>query len=267
VTRTIALAPLLLAATAGAQEMPGMPSATAPSPGVLIPRIQGRVWLFEDGQTLVEESVRLEYGLARDLSISAELPIYQGFFDAPRPSDGDIGFGDMDLLLELRILREDLNAIDTVRASLFAGAELPTASGGFAEPTLNPCFGGVFSSITGRHGFDVSGRFTFNTGEGMTAPLFLTDLGDDFANLDAGYAYRIHPEAYGEERVAAWYLTFELNSVWTTGDNHEILVSPGLLIEAPTYAIELGVGIPLSMEVDPAPQVEFAFLAGVRLLF
>ena len=244
-----------------------MPSATAPSPGVLIPRIQGRVWLFEDGQSVIEESVRLELGLVRDLSISAELPVFQGFLDAPRPEGGDLGLGDMDLLVELRILREDLNAIDTVRASIFAGAELPTASGGFAEPSLNPCVGAVFSSITGRHGIDFSGRCTANTGSGMAAPLFLTDLGDDFANLDAGYAYRIHPEAYGEERAAAWYLTAEINSVWTTSGAHEVMLSPGLLIEAPTYAVELGVGIPLSMDVDPAPAVEFAFLAGVRLLF
>ena len=262
-----ALCALTCVSVVTAQEMPGMPSATAPSPGVLIPRLQGRVWLFDNSQTLLEESVRVEYGLMRDLSISAEVPIYQGFLDDPRPSDGTTGFGDLDLLAELRIFREDLNAIDTVRAAIFAGAELPTASHGFAEPSLNPCVGAVYSSITGRRGFDISGRFTLNTGSGMANPLFITDLGDDFINLDTGYAFRLYPEAYTEQREAAWYLTTELNSVWTTGGAHEVMLSPSLLIEAPTYAIELGVGIPLSMEVDAAPQVEFAFLAGLRLLF
>jgi len=244
-----------------------MPSATAPSPGVLIPRIQARAYFFEGSQTLVEESIRLEYGLARDLSLSVELPLFQGFLDAPRPSDGEFGLGDMDALVEFRILREDLNAIDTIRASIFAGAELPTASDGFANASLDPCLGAVFSSIAGRHGIDVSGRFTFVTGEGLADPIFLTDSGEDFANIDAGYAFRIHPEAYGEERAAAWYLTAEVNSVWTMGGEHEVVASPGLLIEAPTFAVELGVGIPLSEDLGRAPELEFSLLAGLRLLF
>jgi len=259
------------AGSAVAQEMPGMPSATAPSPGVLIPRVQARAWFLEGDQTLLEQSVRLEYGLVRDLSVSAEIPLYQGFFDPPRPSDGAFGLGDTDLLVELRLLREDLNALDTIRASVFAGAELPTATGGFADATLDPCIGAVFTSISGRHGVDLSARFTFVTGDGLDAPLFLTDLGEDFVNLDAGYGFRIHPERYGEERSAAWYLTAEINSVWTTAGQHEVVLAPGLLIEAPTYAIELGVALPLAEDLEgdrgAAPGLDFALLAGVRLLF
>ena len=266
--RTLAaLTPLALATASLAQEMPGMPSATAPSPGVLIPRFQGRAYLFEDGQTLLEESIRLEYGLARDLSMSVELTMFQGFLDAPLPADGKFGLGDMDALVELRILRDDLNAIDTIRASVFAGAELPTATAGFANASLDPCLGAVFSSITGRHGVDVSARYTFVTGDGLANPIFLTDSGDDFVNLDAGYAFRIHPEAYGEVRETAWYLTAELNSVWTVGGEHEVVLSPGLLIEAPTYAVEIGVGIPVAEDLGAAPELEFSLLAGLRLLF
>ena len=244
-----------------------MPSATAPSPGVLIPRIQTRALFFENGQYLLEESIRVEYGLARDLSISAEIPLLQGFFDAPRPADGEFGVGQADLLAELRVFREDINAIDTIRASVYAGAELPTATAGFGDPSINPCIGGVFSSITGRHGLDFSARYTFVTGDGMANPLLLTDEGDDFANLDAGYAFRIHPVEYGEVREAAWYITVELNSVWTTGGAHELVLSPGLLVEAPTFAIELGAGIPLSEDSGGAPRLDFALLAGLRLLF
>lgn len=266
------------AASAHAQEMPGMPSATAPSPGVLVPRLQARAWFFEADQTLLEQSVRLEYGLVRDLSVSAEVPLYQGFFDegffdagGPRPSDGEFGLGDTDLLVELRLLREDLNALDTIRASVFAGAELPTGTDGFSDASLDPCVGAVFTSITGRHGLDVSARYTFVTGDGLDAPLFVTDLGDDFANLDAGYGFRIHPESYGEDRTAAWYLTAEINAVWTTGGQYEVLLAPGLLIEAPTYAVELGVSIPLAEDLagprGTAPSLDFALLAGLRLLF
>ena len=244
-----------------------MPSATAPSPGVLIPRVQVRAYSFEDDQFLLEENIRFEFGLVRDLSISAEIPLFQGFFNAPRPTDGEFGLGDMDLLVELRVLREDINAIDTIRVSVFAGAELPTATNGFAQASLDPCIGAVFSSILGHHGIDLSARYTSVTGDGLASPIFLTDSGDDFFNLDAGYAFRIHPEEYAQTREPAWYLTAELNGVWTVGGEHELLLSPGLLIEAPNYAIELGVGIPLSEELASAPKLEFALLAGLRLLF
>lgn len=250
-----------------AQEMPGMPAATAPSPGVLVPRVQSRAYFFEDDQSLLEQNIRLEYGLVRDLSLSAELPLFQGFLDEPRPSDGEFGLGDADVLLEWRFLREDLNAVDTIRAAVFAGAELPTATDGFAAGSLDPCVGVVFMSIQDRHGIDLAARYTFVTGDGLDSPLFLTDSGDDFANLDAGYAYRIHPDAYGEERAAAWYLTAELNGVVTTGGEHELLLSPGLLIEAPTYAVELGCSVPLSEDLERAPRLDFAVLAGLRLLF
>ncbi|MFM2164180.1 MAG: hypothetical protein RL325_617 [Planctomycetota bacterium] len=262
-----AVAALVACAPALAQEMAGMPSATAPSPGVVIPRVQLHGFWFEDDQFLLEESLRVEVGLARDLSVSAELPLYQGFLNAPRPEDGEFGFGDMDLLVELRILREDLNAIDTLRASVFAGAELPTGSDAFSQGSVDPCVGAVFSSIQGRHGLDVAGRYTLVTGDGMAHPIFISDTGDDFVNADLGYAYRVHPEAYGEERVAAWYLTVELNSVWTTGGEHEVLLSPGLLIEAPTYAVELGFGVPVSQDAVHAPELDFMLLAGLRLLF
>ena len=140
--RSIALAAALAAgSTALAQEMAGMPSATAPSPGVVIPRVQLHGFWFEDDQFLLEESLRVEIGVARDLSVSAELPLFQGFLNAPRPQDGEFGFGDMDLLVELRILREDLNAIDTLRASVFAGAEIPTGSDAYSQGSVDPCVG------------------------------------------------------------------------------------------------------------------------------
>jgi hypothetical protein len=258
---------LASASGAFAQEMPGMPSATAPSPGVLIPRVQFRLYEFDGSQQLLEENLRLEFGIARDLSVSFDLPVYQGFFDAPRPSDGAAGLGDADLLAELRILREDLNAVDTVRAALFAGAELPTGTGGFTDPSLDPCVGGVFSAITGRHGIDFAARYTVVTGEGIPDPIFIGDLGEDLVNLDVGYAYRIAPAEYGEERVAAWYLTAELNTQLTTGGHREILLSPGLLIEAPTYAVEIGAGIPIDEDVGRAERLDFSLLVGLRLLF
>ena len=263
----IASAALVAAAPALGQEMLNMPAATAPSPGVVIPRVQARAYLFEDSQWLLEQTLRLEYGIARDLSIAADLPLMQGFFDPPRPADGDFGLGDLELNLELRVLREDLNAIDTVRASVFAGAELPTGTGGFGGDSVDPFAGAVVTAILGRHGFDAAARYTVVTGHGMHHPIFLSDTADDFANIDLGYAYRLYPEEFGEERVGAWYATLELNTVWTTGGEHEVLLSPGLLLEAPNYALEFGLQVPLSQELVHAPELRIGLLLGVRLIF
>lgn len=262
-----AMAALCAAAPALAQEMLSMPAATAPSPGVLIPRIQGRAYFYDDGQTLLEEAIRLEFGLARDLSLSAELPLFQGFLDEPLPSDGEFGLGDLDLLVEWRFLREDLGPVDTVRASVFGGAVLPTGTGSYGGDGVDPCIGAAWTGIFGRHGLDFAARYTLVADGTLFEPLFAADDGDDLVDLDAGYAYRIHPDSYGEERAAAWYATLEVNALLTTGGRHEVLLSPGLLLEAPDYAVEIGVQLPLSVDSGDRPELEFALILGLRLLF
>ncbi|MEY3022571.1 MAG: hypothetical protein RIS86_1769 [Planctomycetota bacterium] len=269
-TRAIALAavPLALAGAAAAQEMLSMPAATQPSPGVVIPRVQGRAYAFEGAQWLLEQDLRVEYGLARDLSVSVDLPLYEGFLDAPGQSDGRFGLGDLDALVEWRFLREDLNAVDTVRASLFAGAEIPTGTGAYGGGSVDPCVGAVVTAIFGRHGIDASARWTFVTGDGMDRPVFPSDTPEDFANLDLGYAYRLAPESYGEERVAAWYATLELSAtVATGGAGHLVTIGPGLLLEAPDHAVEIGMQLPLSSDDDGRPALRAALVLGLRLIF
>jgi hypothetical protein len=244
-----------------------MPAATSPSPGILIPRVQARAWFFEGDQSLLEQDIRLEYGLVRDLSISAELPLYEGFLDEPRQSDGEFGLGDLDLLLEWRFLREDLGPVDTVRASVYAGAELPTGTGGFGGGSVDPCVGAVLTGILGRHGVNLSARYTFVTGGGLELPMFASDTADDFANLDLGYAFRLYPDAYGEDREGAWYLTLETNTVFTTGGEFDALVSPGILLEAPDYAVEMGLLLPIAQDTVDRPSLRLGVVLGLRLIF
>lgn len=257
----------LTGSTVAAQEMLSMPAATSPSPNVLIPRVQARAYFYEERQSLLEQDLRLEYGIVRDLSISLDLPMYEGFFEAPRPADGDFGLGDLEAIIELRILREDFGAVDTLRGAIFAGAELPTGTNGFGSNGVDPCLGGVLTGIFGRHGFDAAARWTFVTDESPFLPTLASTTSADFANLDLGYAFRFYPESYGEERVPAWYATLELNSLWTTSGEYDVLLSPGVLLEAPTYAVEIGLQIPISSQVDDAPELRIAALIGLRLIF
>jgi LL-diaminopimelate aminotransferase len=82
--------------------MLNMPSATAPSPGVVIPRGQARAFAFEGGQWLLEQALRVDVGVARDVSMSADLSLFQGFLDSPRASDGEFGLGDLECAIEFR---------------------------------------------------------------------------------------------------------------------------------------------------------------------
>ena len=61
--------------------------------------------------------------------------------------------------------------------------------------------------------------------------------------------------------------TAEINAVWTTGGQYEVLLAPGLLIEAPTYAVELGVQLPVESAGGGRPELRLGLLAGLRLLF
>ena len=46
-----------------------------------------------------------------------------------------------------------------------------------------------------------------------------------------------------------------------------MLLSPGLLLEAPTYALEFGLQVPVSQELDHAPELRLGLLIGIRLIY
>ena len=46
-----------------------------------------------------------------------------------------------------------------------------------------------------------------------------------------------------------------------------MLLSPGLLLEAPSYAIEFGLQVPLSQDLVHAPELRLGLVLGLRLIF
>ena len=46
-----------------------------------------------------------------------------------------------------------------------------------------------------------------------------------------------------------------------------MLLSPGLLLEAPNYAIELGLQVPVIEDSQDRPALRLALVVGLRLLF
>jgi hypothetical protein len=52
-----------------------------------------------------------------------------------------------------------------------------------------------------------------------------------------------------------------------TSGEHLVRLAPGLLLEAPTYAIEVAALLPVSEEAERRPEHDVGMIAGVRLFF
>lgn len=254
---------------ASAQEALQAPSATLPSPSSLVTRFQFRAYDFEPGSTdparsgwLLEERFMAAIGLAPELAAEVKLPLYQSVGSVGNP----VGLGDLDLSFKWRIWRHDIGPVDTLRLALLGGAQLPTGTGGYGSSSVDPFAGAAFTGILDRHGIGAAARWTFTTGSAFD-PIFAGDTSDDLLQLDGSYLYRLHPAEYGEAREAAWYAALELNTTYETDGDWELLLSPGLLIEAPRWAFELGVQLPLYQRVSERPELRVAIVAGLRLLF
>jgi len=284
-------APLIVAAActapAAAQEAINSPSATLPSPGALVTRFQFRAYDFrQEPEPPGRAGWELEYlfmaayGLTPELAVEARLPFFQremsvdetigaGTDAVTSGSSFDahaIGLGDLDLMLKLRIWKADLGPVDTMRLAVLAGLEIPTGTDGFGSSSIDPYIGSAFTGIFGRHGFGAAARWTFTTGSAFD-PLFAGETTADILRLDASYLFRVHPDEYGEVHQAAWYAVGEVNTTYETNGDWQVLLSPGLLIEAPRWAFELGVQIPAYQRVTGRPELKIGIVAGVRILF
>jgi hypothetical protein len=257
-----------------AQEATNTPAATQPAVGKLYLRERLQYVRFGYDPSPEQREVdkflaitTLTYGLARDLSASVEVPFeYEAVEHPDRSTDREAGVGDVLLQLKYRPLQIDLNPLDSVRLAIYGGVEVPSGDGDFSSHSFDPMLGAVFTAILGRHGFNQSVSYKFNTGgdEFGTRP---GDGPDDALRYDTAYLFRLHPEAYGPETGAAVYLTCELNGLYETNGDNEVLLGPGLLYEARTFALEASVGLPIVQDVDERPRTEMMVTLGFRILF
>lgn len=263
-----------LAAPAAAQEATNTPAATQPAAGKFYLRQRFQyVGLGDDPSPENREidkfisTTTLLYGVTRNISLSAELPLVYGV-ENPSVGDTDRAFGvnDIMLLMKYRPLQIDLNPLDSIRFAVFGGVEVPSGDGDFSSHSFDPIVGGVFTAILGRHGFNQSVSYKFNYG----GDLYNTRAGDGPSNAlryDTAYLFRLSPEMYGAESTAATYLTLELNGLYETNGDNEILFGPGILYEARTFALEATVGFPIHRDVDDRPQTDLTVTFGFRILF
>lgn len=249
-------------------------SATAPSPGHVILKEQFRYYDFrlENGPDRRQGEISdaallttLNIGLTRDVSLGFRIPgAYRDRkldFRDQREYDG--GVGDVTALLKWRVVQEDLGALDTIRLSLIGGARIRTGDSPFTSDGYDPIFGLAYTQISGRHGLNAAAAWTFTT-NGNNEPIYPGESTADYFRYDLAYLYRLYPETYSESTPGALYGVIELNGAYETNGDHELMISPGLMFEAPTWTIELSVQLPAWSDIDHRAEERYAIIAGVR---
>lgn len=244
----LAVLALTLPLLATAQEPIVMEAATQPAVGLNYIRTQ---ILFRDLDGTDEYRLKTRYtrGVRYNVSVNAEADYVHADENGP---------DDLRFFAKWRVLQKDIGPVDTVRGSLIGGAELPSGSD-LSSNSTDPFFGGVVTTILGRNGFNADLIYQINTAGGIQ--------GDDKLNYDASWVYRIAPARWSADTTASWYTVLELNgSAWENGD-HQLLVTPGLLYEARSWAAEIGIHLPLAETMSDRPKQKFGLTAGLRYLF
>lgn len=270
-----AVAAAVLAPAAAAQEAMYTAAATMPSKGTVVLREQVHYQRFgsdDSGDTRrvqrAEVMTTLSVGLDRALALSVDVPAAFEWADFKTGgSEFDKGVEDLDLTLKWRIFKHDSGGIDTTRAALMLGAHV--ASGDdedFSSQSVNPHVGVVWTRVVRRHGFNLEGEFTWNTGGEESANLG-GDGPHDAVRLNGSYVYRLAPARYGPESRGAWYATAELNGLYETNGDWDLRWAPGLMFEGWRWGFEVMAQFPLYQDVDERPEFQVAIGAGIRLAF
>ena len=273
---------LALGARSFAQEAVHTDSATAPSYGRLALRQTLQYARFGDDPTDQERDVEewrtvttIEYGLRPDLSLAAYVPVvyrevdYDGTVPANAGSDtttADLGLDDVTLAVKWRFYTNDFGPIDTARAAITLGAELPAGADAFTSDSVDPLLGGVFTYIQGRHGFNGELLWKFTT-DGDEEPVRAGEGQADALFYNASYLFRVVPESFSAGSNGALYAILEANGAYETNGDNELLISPGVLYEARGYALEASVQLPLWHDLDHRPETEVTVTVGIRFLF
>lgn len=272
---------LVLASAAApclAQESTNVPVATQPSVGRFYLREKLQYISFCDDPSPTDRDIdrfvltsSLSYGISRTISATLDVPLVLSSTSSQLEDDRDEFFGvyDLSLSLKWRFWQEDFGPVDSIRLAAVGGIEIPTYDKDHSSESWDPYAGLIFTAILGRHGVNQSLRYKFNSGDNDFTE-FTTRGGDgenDAFFYDTSYLFRLAPSEYSADTKGALYLTLELNGLYETNDDNEIILGPGILYEARRFAIEATVGFPIVGDVDERPEMNFVASIGFRFLF
>lgn len=257
------MAPALLAALiALAQEPTHSMAATQPSVGHFFfktrlthddwdaPGADGSAWTLQ--QTVLA-------GLPGRIALGLEI-------SATDREIGDVaGLEDLRAFGTWRFLQRDLGPVDTQRAALIAGAILPTGDEELTRDATVPVVGAVLTDIRGRRGFNFAATWEFHS-EPMPDPLYAGEADAGHLRVDGAWVWRIAPVAFGPDYRAAQYFQFETRWDYETNGDSELRMAPGWLMEAPRFALEASLELPVAASLDARPERDWSVILGVRVL-
>jgi hypothetical protein len=251
--RTALLAGLAAAALCKAQEPTFMEAATHPGAGSWYGRLRLDAAAFSEAEGRVDEStilLKLAYGVRGNLAL-----LIDGTWQTVSRAGGAdaSGFAVATVRAKVRVFKRDLGPLNTWRASITAGADLPGGSDPPAPEHTAPRLGIATTAILNRHGLNGQADWT-----GRRAAA-------DILALNGSYLYRLAPAVYSVHTRGAWYAMLEsLNTLADDGD-YRLECAAGLLYEARRWAAEVSARAPVGQ--DAAREADGTVSAGLRLLF
>lgn len=72
------------------------------------------------------------------------------------------------------------------------------------------------------------------------------------------------PKEYAADTHAAWYALCEVNGLYETNGDHEVLIAPGIMYEARTWTAEISVQLPLWNDIEERAELDYAIVTGIR---
>lgn len=272
-TALIGAALVLLGLSAHGQQPTNAPSATLPGPGLLTYRPMLRYDRFTDAPGGEEGDIErtrfmqhVMFGIAPEWAVFAEVSIVHRDTQTPAGDESNTGLGDTRLGASWRFYRNDFGPLDTFRAAAQLSARFPTGSSDFSNDTVNPALGINTTTILGRHGINTAAMYELTTGESDN-PIDPGDALADHLMLSATHLYRLLPSSFAEGDNIALYSQFDLLAHLETNGDASLDVGLGLLVEAPRWAAECSVILPVAEDLDERPESEFALALGLRFLF
>jgi len=206
------------------------------------------------------------YGIAPEWAAFAEVSIVDRDIESPGGDASDTGLGDTRLGVSHRFYRHDFGPIETFRAAAQFSLRMPTGSSEFTNDTVNPSIGISTTTILGRHGIGASASYELTTGANDNP----TDPGDGLADhlmIAGSHLYRIWPESYAEGGNVAVFSQVELLGHFETNGDASLDTGLGFLVEAPRWAAEISLILPIAEDLKERPESEFGLAVGVRFLF
>lgn len=256
--RLVLLTGLLAASAAdaaGAQQTNLTPAATTPGDGRFYPESKLFFYARDGADDVLELEQRFTYGIGGRSAAWLDIPY-----------DFDEGIGDARIGFKHRFLQSDTGSVDTLRAAVFGGVELPTGEEVISTDSVDPFLGATVTSISGRFGWNAAAT-VHHVGDDAPIQRSPLDVDGTLFHGSGSLAWRVAPVEYSSAFVAASYLVLDANAYLGGSGNTEVWLAPGFLYEAPDFALELSFMLPVSEDIEGRPERDYGVLAGLRLLF